>query len=358
MAQIERNPSTNRKSDNISCLFDDLMQEGRCYRDVSSARDQIARAFLPHSWKVLDSHSGFELLHREITLSAMSINAVSYNRSMLIATPAFKDFLCVHFSTGGECSYHLDGYAASAGQGIVYVSSPQDRFQQHMSPSYKQVTLKIQRAAIEQFIASELGRRLTEPVIFTKAPQKIEGRTASVLHLLEYFCREDRAAALGVELPPLAKTYAERTMLATLLSVLPNNYQDSYWGDGPTVVPYYVKRVIAFIDDHLREPLDLETLVRASGVSRRSVSAGFRRYFGQSPMAYLKYRRLQLARTELSRAAAAGRTVTDVIFGCGFNHLSKFSSNYFRQFGETPSATKLQAREMLGRGPLDRNQPS
>ena len=100
MAQIELEPSRGRTSDDISCLFDDLMQEGQRYRDVSDARDQIARAFLPHHWKVLDSHSGFELLHREITLGAMSINAVSYNRSMLIATPAFKDFL-------GEAKVHV-----------------------------------------------------------------------------------------------------------------------------------------------------------------------------------------------------------------------------------------------------------
>jgi AraC-like DNA-binding protein len=332
-------------TDNVSTLFDGLMREGRRYCDVADARDQIARAFLPHHWTVLDGQAGFELHHREINLGAMSINAVSYNRSMLIATPAFEDFLCVHFSTGGECSYHLDDYAASAGEGVVYVSSPQDRFEQRMSPSYKQITLKIQRSAIEQFVSLELGRRLIDPVTFSKAPQKINGQSASALHLLEYFCREYSASQQGMEMAPLAKIYAERTMLATLLAALPNNYQEACRGEVPTIVPYYVKRVMSFIDEHLRDEICLDMLVEASGVSRRSVSEGFRRYCGMSPMAYLKQQRLLLARRELSRAAFNGRTVTDVVFSCGFNHLSKFSSDYARQFGEAPSVTRRVARE-------------
>ncbi len=89
-------------------------------------------------------------------------------------------------------------------------------------------------------------------------------------------------------------------------------------------------------------PLDMVTLCRRSGTSRRSLEAVVRQRTGRSPWAYLRWRRLWRARAMLRRPEA-GATVTDVAFGLGFWHLSRFAAAYGETFGEVPSATLARA---------------
>lgn len=326
-------------TEDVSALFDLMMQGGRTIADVAEARAQMARAFLPHRWDVLGGNDGFELLHGEIRLGSIAINAVSYNRQMLIDCPAFEDFLCVHFSAQGECDYRTGSMRGRAGDGIVYVSGPEQRFRQEMSACYRQVTIKVQRRAIEAFLAGELGRPLDLPLRFSPEPQSIGDDAAGVLRMLALLCA-DHAARPGEAAPPFVRLHAERMLMAMLLAGLPNTYQQACMVGTEMILPYHLKRAERFITWHLGDPIDLDAIATAAGASRRTVTAAFRRHFGLSPMAYVKQRRLEQARAELSRAMVNGRSVTDIAFASGFNHLGRFAQDYAQAFGEPPSATR------------------
>jgi AraC-like DNA-binding protein len=330
-------------TENVSALFDLMMRGGRRIDDVAEARAQMARAFLPHRWDVRDGGDGFELLHGEMRLGGIAINAVSYNREMLIDCPAFEDFLCVHFSADGECDYRTGTTRGRAGEGIVYVSGPEQRFRQEMSASYRQVTIKVQRHAIERFLAGELGLPLDIPLRFSPDPHPIDGEAASLLRLLAMLCA-NHAARPGEAAPPFVRVHAERMLMATLLAGLPNNYQRACTSGDHALLPYHLKRAERFIMRHLGDAIDVDAISRAAGASRRTVTSAFRQYLGLSPMAYLKLRRLEQARMELAAAAAAGRSVTDIALACGFNHLGRFARDYAGMFGEAPSITLRTGR--------------
>jgi AraC-like DNA-binding protein len=83
------------------------------------------------------------------------------------------------------------------------------------------------------------------------------------------------------------------------------------------------------------EPLDVDDLARAAGLSRAHFSREFRRAFGESPHSYLLTRRLE-------RAAALLRTtdssVADVCFSVGLQSVGSFTTSFKRMFGESPTA--------------------
>ena len=104
-----------------------------------------------------------------------------------------------------------------------------------------------------------------------------------------------------------------------------------------------MRHAAAYIHDHSGEAIDLDDLVRAGGVSKRSLHAGFRKYYGVPPMAYLRNVRLDLARLRLKQLGPGDVAVTEIALECGFTHLSKFAAAYKDRFGELPSVTLRNA---------------
>jgi len=83
------------------------------------------------------------------------------------------------------------------------------------------------------------------------------------------------------------------------------------------------------------EPLGVDDLAQAAGLSRAHFSREFRRAFGTSPHAYLLTRRLE-------RAAALLRTtdnsVAEICLAVGLQGLGSFTTSFKRAFGKTPTA--------------------
>jgi len=82
------------------------------------------------------------------------------------------------------------------------------------------------------------------------------------------------------------------------------------------------------------EPLEVDDLARAAGLSRAHFSREFRRAFGESPHAYLLTRRLE-------RAAALLRTtdnsVAEICLAVGLQSVGSFTTSFRRSFGKTPT---------------------
>jgi AraC-like DNA-binding protein len=92
-------------------------------------------------------------------------------------------------------------------------------------------------------------------------------------------------------------------------------------------------------DSRYFEPLDVDELARAAGLSRAHFSREFRRTYGESPHAYLLTRRLE-------RAAALLRTtdnsVAEICFSVGLQSVGSFTTSFTRTYGVSP--TRYRAR--------------
>ena len=87
------------------------------------------------------------------------------------------------------------------------------------------------------------------------------------------------------------------------------------------------------------EPLDVDDLADAAGLSRAHFSREFRRAFGESPHAYLLTRRLERAAALLR---TTDRSVADVCFSVGLQSLGSFTSSFTRTYGVSPTAYRAR----------------
>jgi AraC-like DNA-binding protein len=87
-------------------------------------------------------------------------------------------------------------------------------------------------------------------------------------------------------------------------------------------------------DARYMEPLDVDDMAAAAGLSRAHFSRAFRREFGETPHAYLLTRRLE-------RAAALLRTtdhsVAEICVSVGLTSVGSFTTSFRRMFGKTPT---------------------
>jgi AraC-like DNA-binding protein len=88
-------------------------------------------------------------------------------------------------------------------------------------------------------------------------------------------------------------------------------------------------------DARFFEPLDVDDLARAAGLSKAHFSREFRRTFGESPHAYLLTRRLERAAALLR---TTDRSVADICFSVGLQSVGSFTTSFTRTFGVSPTA--------------------
>ena len=82
------------------------------------------------------------------------------------------------------------------------------------------------------------------------------------------------------------------------------------------------------------EPLDVDDLARAAGLSRAHFSRAFKAAFGESPHAYLLTRRLERAAALLR---TTDRSVADICLSVGLQSIGSFTTSFTRTFGVSPT---------------------
>jgi AraC-like DNA-binding protein len=88
-------------------------------------------------------------------------------------------------------------------------------------------------------------------------------------------------------------------------------------------------------DARYAEPLNVEEMARAAGLSRAHFSRAFRRTFGEAPHAYLLTRRLERAAALLRET---DRSIADICLSVGLRSLGSFTTSFTRTYGMPPAA--------------------
>jgi AraC-like DNA-binding protein len=91
------------------------------------------------------------------------------------------------------------------------------------------------------------------------------------------------------------------------------------------------------------EPLHISALCRTLAVSARTLRKAFHRVRGLPPCRHLRMIRLSRARRALLSADYRLITVTEIATDFGFVELGRFSVEYRKVFGESPSQTLYRA---------------
>ena len=95
------------------------------------------------------------------------------------------------------------------------------------------------------------------------------------------------------------------------------------------------RSVVAYIEEHLAEPISLATLAELARLSPYHFSRAFKQSFGRPPHRYHTSRRIERAKTLLAKSA---QSVTEIGLTVGFCEASSFTAAFRRTTGRTPSS--------------------
>lgn len=95
-----------------------------------------------------------------------------------------------------------------------------------------------------------------------------------------------------------------------------------------------IRAAIEFIRSNLREPIGVDEMARAAGLSRFVFLRRFKAQTGSTPYRYLLDQRLECARELLARGE---HSVLSVALELGFNDPGRFSRAFRERFGFAPS---------------------
>jgi AraC-like DNA-binding protein len=97
----------------------------------------------------------------------------------------------------------------------------------------------------------------------------------------------------------------------------------------------YLMRAKDLADARYAEPITVDDLAAAAGLSRAHFSRVFTRTFGESPHAYLQTRRLERAASLLR---CTDRSVADICAMVGLSSVGSFTTTFAKVYGTTPAA--------------------
>lgn len=95
-----------------------------------------------------------------------------------------------------------------------------------------------------------------------------------------------------------------------------------------------LKRIRAYVDAHIDEPLRLADLAAVVGLSRMHFAAQFRAATGMAPHAFVVARRIDRAKTLMANTDSA---LVNVALDAGFQSQAHFCAVFKQQTGMTPS---------------------
>ena len=196
---------------------------------------------------------------------------------------------------------------------------------------------------LRRHLAALLGEPLTAPLEFAAALSLLKERHGrSLTHFARLAIAELERTDTSLLEPITARSFRE-FLTTSLLLHQPHNYSERLRQLERPITPRDVKRAINYIEANLDMAIGLPEIVVASGVPGRTLIQHFRDFKGSSPMRYLRTARYQRVRDALSRAEPEER-ITEIAARWGFSHMGRFSVDYRRRFGETPSETLGRTR--------------
>lgn len=309
--------------------------------DLEMVRAHMSGVFCPHTLGLDGDLSSLSFLHNQARLRSLSFNATSYGEpggKVTVRVPECEDIHLIQFSLQGSAEIRHHGTVVQLAPNQMCMLGLRDGVAIKFDSGYKHFSVKVPTALLMRLLADEIGPR-TEPVIFSPEPMALTGPVASFARMVRTVC-DDIDGGIAGFLHNRVVDNVESMLVRLLLAGLPHNYSHLFETAPTMVAPYYVRRVEQFIEAHAGEPITLADMIAVSGVSGRSLHAGFRRFRNDTPMGFLKRRRLENARQALLRGRPEGeRSVTEIALAAGFSHLSKFARDYQLHFGERPSDT-------------------
>jgi AraC-like DNA-binding protein len=314
-------------------------------RDVDQSNELSARLFGAARMRRLRAGGAFHFTHDHVPFGPVSFDRMSWgaHTSLVPRTESLPGYYLVTLPIRGAARVRQDAHVQPMALGAGGVFSPLRSFEIEAYEDFDQLLVRVDAAFLARAWQGISGRPLTAPLFFDPAMPDSPALATSWMSLVTL-----GESVARLPLGSGAREYAQSALSASVASVLltqhPHNHRFLLEADSQPAAPRVVRLAEEFMLRRLREPVTVEEVTAACGVSRRSLFAAFQAHHSVGPMAWLRQRRLEAARIMLEKPARGDLRVADVALELGFTHVGEFAAAYGRAFGEAPSVTLRRGR--------------
>jgi len=316
-------------------------------RQIFATQDaEEARAFLGARGFLLDipprEATDLDMQLKSVFLPGLLFTRLEYGAAVQIRTTEnYEDYRLVAPLRGRLCGTIANEDVPCRPGAAVLVSPTLDNLLR-VERDTAGLNILLSGFVLRRQLAALLGEALKAPLEFAAPLSLREGHGQSLVRFARLAMADlERPNSTLLE-PITARSFREFVTSALLLHQ-PHNYRDRLQRLERPAAPRDVKRAVEYMRANLDAAIGLAEIVAASGVPGRTLLQHFRDFKGSSPMRYLRIARYEKVREALHRAEPE-EGITEVAAKWGFTHMGRFSVEYRKRFGESPSETLRRRR--------------
>jgi AraC-like DNA-binding protein len=312
--------------------------------DVDEARS-FCRELYYYPMDVLPTGSteGFSFAGDVVGVGPITMGEISYGADVAVHSGDLETAYHVLAPLSGSLQTRHRDEVVSASPRRAALFGPVGGVELTWPGDCRLLSVKIDKTALEQEIATALGRHSGSPLPLGAGFDLTCGPGRSWASLVRLLYAELRDPDSLVRQPQMARRWWQLVLSGLALTV-EHPYRDDL-SAGPTALrPRPVKRTLDAMHAAPGHPFTATELAGIAGVGTRVLQEAFRRHVGVPPMTYLRELRLARVHGELSTADPWQSSVSEVAFRWGFTHLGRFAGAYRARYGVSPSRTLREQR--------------
>jgi AraC-like DNA-binding protein len=307
------------------------------FRDVDRSEAAVGQVFHPHSITVSGGDEPFACTLDAAGSGPLILGELDYTVDMRLWCPHVEGYHVnvpirgVLDSASGRDELHvLPGSAA------LYQPEVSALLGTTVRTGFSMFALKIDKQALEAAMECLTGRPTEGSIRLAPLLDISSGLGRQWWEMTMAFRRQVAGGDLLAH--PLVARPAGEAILNGLLLASGHQFSEFlHGGESPT--PVAIRRALHYIGDHLREPITLAALSRASGASVRALQRGFQQHLGMTPTQYIRARRLEHAHADLISLEPGDLRVAAIAARWGFTNQGRFAAEYRRRYGRSPAQT-------------------
>jgi AraC-like DNA-binding protein len=309
--------------------------------DLDETRQLVTEVFCAHRLAIAGT-GALDYRHGHLRTGHLSFSQIGYGAEVAIDPGELGEFYLVQLPLAGRDLQCINGHELCSDHRRGTVHAPGEALQMRWSGDCRKLVVRFDRQALEQHAAGLFGRSLHQPLRFHPSMNLDHPACLAWHNTARHMFSELQRSPQLFELPLIRRQF-EQTLMTTLLTWQPHNLHRELVDEQPRVLPRHVKLASDYMQANPEQAITVQRLAAVSGVSGRTLFAGFERFLGVSPMRYLRDVRLERVRQDLLNPGQP-RSVTEIATRWGFFQLGRLATDYRKRFGEGPRETLARAR--------------
>ena len=307
--------------------------------DLDEARERVAAVFCPHRLDMI-GRGQMDARQHHLPGERLSLNYIQYGAKTLIAPGELERFYLVQIPLSGGAAIVNGNDRYYSSPKAAAVLNPHRPTTMIWEEGTRQVLVQIDRRAMQEHLSAQLGAQADRPLSFSGALDMTQGPGAAFRRLVLFLLAEADAGPSPVGAGMLGRS-VESALMSGLLEAHHHDYAALLGRRRAAPRPRHMRLAEGYIMANLDQPLTIEAIAEAAGISPRGLQLAFRQHRDTTPLGFWREQRLARAHGDL--VAGAG-SVTDIALRWGFGHFGRFAESYRARYGMSPRDTLRASR--------------